>query len=248
MARILKVIAWLAAGGLLVLVAIGLWAYRASQKEPEFYRQAIAADPEGQDEASDDMLRQVTALASRAQRAGEWEAIFTAEQINGWLAVDLVKNHSRSLPRGVSDPRVAITPDQVSWACRWDNGSISTVISIETEIYIAEANVLAVRLKSAQAGQLPVPLEHVLDDASQVTSKMDVVVRWTRLEGDPVALVTIPPPEGEGDTLVWIEDLDVREGEIYLSGQTLPRGETPATQMRAELQTAEEPETSGKKL
>lgn len=243
MSRRLKIAGWTLGGALLLVAVAALWVYRASQRVPDFYRQALAAPPESLDEASDDMLRQVTALASRVQRAGDWEALFTAEQINGWLAVDLVENHARSLPAGVSEPRVAISPQGMSLACRWDNGQITTVLSLNVTVYVSEPNVLAVRLRRARAGNLPIPLDRVLDDVSHATSQMDVVVRWLKIDGDPVALITIPPPEGEQDTLVWIESLELQEGAIYLSGRTLPQGETP-THMLPDVQTADEDQSA----
>ena len=45
-------------------------------------------------------------------KAGHWEIRFTADEINGWLAVDLVKNHPNALPPTLKDPRVSIDPNE----------------------------------------------------------------------------------------------------------------------------------------
>src|SRR6188474_2649804 len=85
--------------GAAVLVAVTLLAvYRASQQVPEFYREALSGDTQRHAAASQEMLRTATALANDVQKEGEWQAEFTEEQINGWLAVDLAENHGKALP------------------------------------------------------------------------------------------------------------------------------------------------------
>ena len=90
--------------------------------EPAFYRKAMDIDRAVLGKGSDRMLQQTTALASAVQKAGHWEALFTAEQINGWLAVDMVRNHPHTLPPELHDPRVAIDPERITVACRFDHG------------------------------------------------------------------------------------------------------------------------------
>jgi hypothetical protein len=220
-------------GGLLVgalLLLLGLaawWLYSAAREAPEFYAEAIASPPVGQEEASDELLHQATKLTSRARREGRWEATFTAEQINGWLAVDFMKNHAQSLPPGVSDPRVQIRPDGATVAVRWDNGGFETVLSLDADLYIAEPNVLALRIRQARAGSLPVPLDGVLDGLAEAAGNLDVGVEWLQADGDPVAMITIPPPKAERDMRIWIESVELRDEAVYLAGRTMPKGERP---------------------
>lgn len=214
--------------GLAALMAAGLaWLYRATQQAPEFYRQALAAPPPRQDEASEEMIEQATTLANQAQREGRWQALFTAEQINGWLAVDLERNYADSLPPGVSEPRVEITPRGATLACRWQDGRLSTVFSLTAELYVAEPNVLGLRISKARAGALPVPLERVLKGVTQAAADLDWAIEWRHIDGDPTALITIPPPHGHDDAAIWIETLELREAAVFLSGHTLPRDRGP---------------------
>jgi hypothetical protein len=228
-------IAGLALGGLVVAIALGAWwLYRASQAAPAFYQEVLASPHSGQADASDELLHQATRLTNRARRAGSWEATFTAEQINGWLAVDFLKNHAGSLPPGVSDPRVEIKPEGVTVACRWDNGTLAAVLSLQAELYVAEPNVLALRIHGARAGSLPLPLDDVLDGLSTAAENMEVGVRWLQADGDPVAMITIPPPEGERDTRIWIESIELGDGQIHLAGRTLAEDESPDRHRSAE--------------
>ena len=211
------------------LMAGGLaWLYRATQQAPEFYRQALAAPHPRQDEASEELIEQAATLANQAQRQGRWDALFTAEQINGWLAVDLERNYADSLPPGVSEPRIHISPEGATLACRWQEGQLSTVFSLTAEVYAAEPNVLGLRIENARAGKLPVPLDRVLEVVTQAAAELDWLIEWRQIDGDPTALITIPPPEGHDDSAIWIEALELRDGAVYLSGHTLPRDVLPS--------------------
>ncbi len=79
------------------------------------------------------------------------------------------------------------------------------------------------------------PLEGILNEIDLAATQLPVGVRWVKVEGDPVALITIPPPEGEEDTLIWIDEIELRQGEIYLAGRTMPREE-----YTSDLETSDE--------
>ncbi|HEY1065216.1 MAG TPA: hypothetical protein VGE52_03875, partial [Pirellulales bacterium] len=111
-----------------VLLVGGL--YWASQQQPKFYQEALVVSPQKQREASDQLLAQAAALQSTARREGDWEAVFTAEQINGWLAVDLVENHPDVLPKEVRSPRVAFKPQEVLVGWTLAQSGLETVCSL----------------------------------------------------------------------------------------------------------------------
>ena len=146
-------------GGLVLLAAfLGLGLYLAAQHEPAFYREAIEIDAAVAEKQSDQMLQRATALASAVKKEDHWEALFTAKQINGWLAVDMVKNHPNTLPPNFTDPRVAIDGRRVTIACRCRRAGVSTVLSLTVEPYVPEPNMVLVRIIKARAGLLPMPL------------------------------------------------------------------------------------------
>ncbi len=149
--------------GLLVAGLLLIWAYRSSQQEPEFYRQALKIEPAKAADQSDRMLQRATALASELKEKPKWQAIFTAEEINGWLAVDLVKNHARSLPPDLYDPRVRIAPGELTIACQVRRGGFKSVLSLTINAYLSGPGEIAVEIKKARAGRLPLPLGNVLE-------------------------------------------------------------------------------------
>lgn len=203
---------------LLLLGLAGLAVYRASRQTPEFYRKAMESDPAAQSEASHRMLGKSSDLLSAMKREGAWHALFTAEEINGWLAVDLVRNHPDAIPEGIFDPRIAINPEQISLACRTDRGGGNGVLSLTVEPYVPEPNVIAVRFRRARLGAIPLPLKQVLDGVTEAGRQSGLRLQWHQVDGDPVALFRMPPPDRGDKWSVRIDSLRLAEGEIYLSG------------------------------
>lgn len=200
------------------LVLVGV--YRALVHEPSFYRRALETTDDDLHRGSDELLENAAALFSNARAEGEWHALFTGEQINGWLAVDLPKNHRNLLPREFRDPRVLIERDRVAIACRYDAGPVPLVVSMQFDLYLAGPNQAALRIRSARAGALPLPLKQILDGISTAARDMDLRVQWYQEQGAPLALISFPPPRGENGTLLRVETLDLHDGELYVAGCT----------------------------
>jgi hypothetical protein len=215
---------WIAAaiaGGVVVLAAVVAFVlYRASQHVPEFYQHALEVEPVAQKQASDEMIETANHLVNDAKQKDHWEALFTDQQINGWLAVELGKNHPDALPPEIRDPRVSIEPEQVIVAFRLVRGDWNTVVSLALEPYVPEPNVLAVRIRKARAGALPLPLERINEAVARAALQMDLHLEWRQASGDPVALLSSPPPREDKDKFTQIEAVRLGTGEIYVSGTT----------------------------
>jgi hypothetical protein len=218
---------------LLVLVSLvvgaGLGAYalyRAAVQVPEFYAQAIKSDPVAQRKANDEMLQRAANLANDVRKRGQWQATFTAEQINGWLAVDLPRNYPEVLDADVKEPRVAIEPKRATVAALYQGSGREAVLSVNVDVYLSEANTIAVRLLSARIGKLPVPLAQVLEAVKNFATESQLEIRWAQADGDPVALIPIPPTYDENDKQMVLERLELRDGAVFVSGRTEPAGES----------------------
>ena len=210
------------AGGFVTLVLLALGGlYGAARHVPRFYQQALSAEPAVRQQHSDRLLENAAALASSVARQGRWQALFTAEEINGWLAVDAVKNFPELLPPGVADPRVTIERDRIAVGCRYLDGPVETVLTLEGEAYLEEPNVLAVRIRRARAGSLPAPLGSLLAGISRAADAAGVQLHWLQSDGDPVAVIRLQPTGDEQASLHSIETIELRDGEIYLAGRTL---------------------------
>lgn len=206
---------------LLLLLAVGTAAlaiYGALHHVPEFYRAVLEAPADRQKLASDRMLQLSGALVSDIKRNGRWHAVFTADEINGWLAVDLVKNYPDALPPELSSPRVRIEPDRVRIACRFQQGNFSGVLSVTVEPYVVKHNSVAVRVRSVRAGAIPIPLSRFLGAISAAAQRAHTRIEWRQAGGDPVVIFSLDPPHGEHRTSV--EMLRLGEDKISLAGTT----------------------------
>ncbi|MEX2176177.1 MAG: hypothetical protein WD872_17580 [Pirellulaceae bacterium] len=213
-------------------------AYRATQDVPEFYERALAKRPVEQKAAADQLERKVLQLHNEIRRSGRWEARFSQEQINGWLAADLPEKFPGALPSGVSEPRVAIAPDKMQLAIRYRQRDVNTVLSLSGDAYLTDRpNEVAIHIQHVRAGAFPVPLGQFLEKIALRATDAGLPLRWSEQEdGDPVALITLPLDREEfrGKQL-QVENLEICEGEIVVSGRT----DEPATK------TAQQPETGG---
>ena len=242
MQRLFRVLVLLVTAVLAVGVAFLLVAYRAAKQEPEFYQQALQVEPETQEEAGDQLEKQVLDLHTEVREEGTWEAVFTDEQINGWLAIDLPEKFPQALPGGVSEPRVAITAEFANVACRFSSSSFSTVISLAVAVHIMDQpNVVAVQIQKIRAGSLPLPtIEQWKERIEQIALKAGVSVRWAKTDGQDVALLKLPMEHRDfKGRQLKLETIELRDGEVYLAGRTGEPEE--GGELSKSLQTATKP-------
>ena len=201
---------------------VGLLAvYLALRHEPRWYAETVAAaDSKAEEKASDQMLQRAADLASNLETKGGWKIAFTAEEINGWMAVDMPANHPDFLPKSLSDPRVIIEPDGVTLACRASHSGITTVVSLKVDVYLAEENLIAVRIRKARAGSLPWPLGKIVDGFTESAVRSDVRLSWRQIDGDPLALIKIPKTQGPGQRQIQVTTLRLEDGKIIVGGST----------------------------
>lgn len=211
--------------GLLVL-ALGLLLvggfalYKATQHVPAFYEEALQADPARQHLASDKMVQHTAALVSDLRREGRWQAVFSEDEINGWLAVDLVQNYKDLLPGTISDPRVLIRPEGMTVGFRYREKGRQSVITLSVDAYLIEPNVVGLRIRKIRAGLLPLPLDDVLKEVARATNQLDWRVDWRQAGGDPVAQITIPPIRDQRNKIIQIETLRLGDKQLSLAGTT----------------------------
>ena len=215
---------------LVLFFGSGWWAYRASQQVPDFYAAAIADEPVRGPHAGDPFEQQVLELRNEVRRPGTWQAVFTEEEINGWLTVDLPEKFPHALPADVKEPRVAIIGERVLVGCRYEGGSVSTVFSLEVEPHLtSDPNVVALRIRKARAGALPIPLTQLIERTTKAARRIDPAFRWEQIDGDPVALITIPPDQSAaGNRRIKVTSLRVQDKTIVIAGETEEQPPTTA--------------------
>jgi hypothetical protein len=204
-------------------VAAGVYlGYRhALHYSPGFYEQAMAVPVADQQKAGQEFERRVLALHNDMQEHDQWKHVFTAREINGWLAADLPRKFPELLPAEISAPRIALSPGQLQLAFRYDDGRVSTVINLRMDVGVAETrNTLTVRIRNARAGWIPLPLTDFLDQISQTAREADLMLRWAQENGDPVALVTIPLDHEQQQGREYVlETVEISQGELAIAGR-----------------------------
>jgi hypothetical protein len=215
----------LASLGGLAIVSSLLYAYalQAMQQAQPFYAAALKKPSRELETAGRRMESRVSALYSDAQKPGRWQSVFTADEVNGWLAVILKEKYTDLLPPEVSDPRVAFSDGKCHLGYRYHGEHFAMAISVEGEAYMASEDVAAVRFRNARAGALPIPLSEVVEEVSAGAVKLEIPVRWTEQAGDPVLLVSVANALSTHDELRRLEKIELRDGELRLAGKTEPR-------------------------
>src|SRR5262249_12614567 len=149
---------------------------------------------------------------------GGWSARFTQEEINGWLATDLPAKFSTALPAGFSRPRVAIGPHEAQFAASYQQRGWETVFSLAGDVHLTtEPNEIAIRIKRVRAGALPMPLSKLLEDLSGLAARAEIPLRWTEVEGDPVALLRMPLEVNERQ--LSIDAVELTDGAFVIAGR-----------------------------
>jgi hypothetical protein len=198
-----------------LLVALLGGAYYAAQQVRPFYEQALKIEPDELERGRRELESRATALYSDAKQTGRWQALFTTDQINGWLATQLTQNSGTELPANFRDPRVAIAHDVLTLGFRTSSGGVETVISVDAGVSLTDDGAVAVELISVKAGALPLPVLQLADQLADACKKMKLPVRWTRNGGKPVALVEIRSKEP-----VFIDAIQLDDDQLYVAGHT----------------------------
>lgn len=210
---------WIVAPLLIVAaLAGGFWV--AWRHEPAFYSQELARDAQAQRESSDELLATATALVSQARNKPQFSALISAEQINGWLAVDLRENHPDLLPPDVSDPRLAIRPGEATIAWRQTIRGTSTVVSVRVDAFVSQQHELGIRIRGARAGAVPLPVGEFLDDLTDTAREANLVVRVSQEQGDPVLLISFDASQAAQPLKYLLDSVELRDGAIYVAGRS----------------------------
>ena len=226
------------ASGAGVVAAAAAAVYYASQWEPPFYRAAMAVPSSAARQLSEVALHDGTVLSNHLRKPGTWQATFTAEEINGYLA----EHSAESVPPRFHDPRVALTPKAIVAGCRANWGALHAVVWLEVEPYLADPGTLAVRIRKVRAGHLPLPLKQVLEAADKAIRETNLQIRWRQADGDPVAMISMPAANDGHGAKIRFSALRLSDGKIVVAGSTGGITALPA----ASTENAKTPKERGK--
>ena len=209
-----------------VAVLPGL-AWLSLTHKPDFYKANVTLPKGEREKEAKEFVAQSLQLRNDICNEPSWEAVFTDQQVNAWLAEDLVTHFADQLPSEVHEPRVLFEMDRVTLGFELDQGPVRSVIWVVARPRIPEGNVLELTLEKIRAGVLPLPADKLLDRLTGHAIARGLDMRWKRDGQFPVVTIRYKPHTGRDD--VKLEGVRIRKGEIILMGSSdVSRGQIRA--------------------
>ena len=196
-----------------------------ANRMPEFYQQrlsisqdALAVHGAAFEEKMDQLQRDTS------DEDGDWSIELSDEQINGWLAVALPRRYPQALPKHLHEPRIAIESDLCHVACQYRDGATRMILTLCLDLTPAEKpNELKLKVLSAKIGAVPGLEDQAVWPIAQAAHRSKIRLRWVRRDVQPEAIVQIPRRWLDEDRQVHIEDIEFRNGRLYVSGKSSVR-------------------------
>ncbi len=211
---------WIMAGAVLLLLlgVVPGFLWISLTHQPDFYRALSRLSAERRKEGARKFVAQSLQLRNDIINENHWEALFSDQEVNAWLAEDLVVHFADQLPPGVSEPRVVFEPDRAILAFRLEDGPIRSVIWVVARVRVTEPNVLALTIEKIRAGVMPVPADQVLERIAQHARSRGLDVEWDKESELPVALIRYTPHLSRRD--IVLEHFQIFEGHVRLTGRS----------------------------
>ncbi len=205
-----------AAASLLLIVPTAIWL--SLTHRPSFYRALDAMPRELREAKAKRFVAGSLQLRNDISNERDWQAVFTDQEVNAWLAEDLVTHFADLIPPEIHEPRVAFEPGRITLAFQLDRGPIRSVIWVVAQARVSEDNVLALTLEKIRAGVIPISADRIIGPITAQAREHGLDIRWDREHDLPVALIRYQAREGRTD--IVLENLDIRQGQIRLSGRS----------------------------
>ena len=202
--------------GIVVSVPTAIWFSLTYQ--PSYYRAMVTLPRDQREVGAKHFVAQSLQLRNDICNEPTWEAVFSDQEVNAWLAEDLVTHFADQLPPEVHDPRVLFEMDRVVLAFQLDKGGVQSVITVVAHPRVPEGNTVELTIEKIRAGILPVPADNVLDRIINHARYHGVDVQLQRRDGYPVVVMRYTPNLNRED--VELEELEIRSGQIRLAGRS----------------------------
>ncbi len=211
---------WIVPGALLLaaIVAIPALIWASLTHQPTFYKSVVTVPKAEARVQARRFVAQSMQLRNDICNEPEWEAVFTDQEVNAWLAEDLITHFADQLPRDVHDPRIVFEADRVTLAFGLDQGPIRSVIWVVARARVPEPNVLELTLEKIRAGVIPLASARIVDRISSQAIRHGLDIRWDQAGEAPVARIRCVPDPDRSD--IVLEQLQIQKGQIRLAGRS----------------------------
>ncbi len=202
---------------MLVLVSSGIW-YGFSY-EPTFYREVTGPTGPERVRTAERFVQQSLRLRNDIVNEPRWEAIFQQDEVNAWLAEDLVTHFADQIPPGVSKPRIIFEADRLTLAFTYDRGMVNAVVWVNAEVRVVEPNVMELTILEVRAGMVPIDPSTLLEDIVSFGQKQGLEIRReSTSEGLP--LVRVAYASGSPERKVALERIQLMPKRLMLGGRS----------------------------
>ncbi|MGL4594720.1 MAG: hypothetical protein ACRCUY_08335 [Thermoguttaceae bacterium] len=210
--------------GIILLLSMG-FIYMSAQKMPGFYYEAISVSPDVEKERYDSMLKKTIRLNNALQNPQKpWSAMFTAADINSYLAVEIPKQGSNLLPEYILQPRISFSHRQVEIACRIYQDGISMGVYLVLGLTIPEPSRLQIRIKEARIGLIPIGREFFAPLLKDALKSNGFEVSESTEAGDPVLSMPLTLVYAK-DFIIEVDGLEIEKEGIRFDGTAKKRNE-----------------------
>jgi hypothetical protein len=201
-----------------VLLTIPAVVWFSLTYQPSYYRAMTRLSRAGRADRAKKFVAQSLQLRNDICNEPTWEAVFSDDEVNAWLAEDLITHFSDQLPPEVREPRLLFELDRITLAFQLHQRGINSVITVIARPRVPEGNTVELTLEKIRAGILPIPADNFLDRIIDYARCHGVDVEWSRKDGYPVVVMRYTPNLERED--VRLEELQIGIGQIRLAGRS----------------------------
>ncbi len=207
------------AGAIAILLsAVPAIAWFSLTYQPSYYRALLRFSRVERVDRAKKFVAQSLQLRNDICNEPTWEAVFSDEEVNAWLAEDLITHFADQLPPEVNEPRLLFELDRITLAFQLHQRGIHSVITVVARPRVSEGNTVELVLEKIRAGILPVPADNFLDRIIDYARCHGVDVEWSRKDGYPVVVMRYTPNLERED--VRLEEVQIGNGQIRLAGRS----------------------------
>ncbi|MCL2742839.1 MAG: hypothetical protein FWE67_03215 [Planctomycetaceae bacterium] len=211
---------------MLLFLLILYMLYLSAQRKPAFYKDELSTPLLTSQRRNDDMLKSINRVHNGIQSVVKkekksWGGKFTADELNGYFAVEAVKPGANIIPAVIKEPRLTISPQKCNLAFLIERDGFGGVLHFTFSIQMPEPNRLMLRIKNAHIGTIPVSRNYIVTLLHDTLKQKGTDVTVGNEAGDPTLSFPLDF-KFKNDTLV-IETLEIEDGALSFTGSILAK-------------------------
>ncbi len=215
----------------LLLLGTGTGLAMLAKHEPAFYRRSGIPPGAARSKSSGDFVGEFTnRLLGGVLDKRKWDACFTDQMINSYFQEDFVTKHNaeETLPRHISEPRLALDTNRIRFGFRYGKGLWSSVVWVDLRAWLVrkEPNAVALEFRSIHAGALPISAQWLLERVASLARNRDIEVTWYRNEGHPVLVLRFQAQRTTPTFL--LQRLEIQDNTLLIAGHSLDTTPAPS--------------------